>query len=399
MNRQLLSALIIALTVTIAIVAFPLKTYAAAPTPIVVNDPSGDDKGPGYYGYPGDKVFKPSVYDILKFEVIPGDKYVTFKVYLKNLGDNPWNGPNGFCLQYVQIYVRTTQTGIPAREDTLGLNIALRSDYAWHFALLLAPGWGTDPVPKGQRAALYYSNGTIVVQNSKTFIVSADNKTNAIIAQVSKNLIPDLSNLDSWKIVVAVASYDGFGPMRVRVAGIKGGEWVLNATAYANKTEIAKVAKAIAAGIEPRVLDLAIYSPQYPKGITASEQYLWLNSFKPTLKTLATIPSLPPVTITTTKTTTLTQTSTTTATTTLTQTATKTLTKTQTQIRTQTMTKTTTLPPRTSTITQTQRLTTTQVSTTTVTKTKSVTNWTAAWIIGIVLFFVGLGVGFAIKRR
>ena len=377
----------IALAVVVALIAFPLKTYAAAPTPITVSDPSGDDKGPGYYGYPGDKVFKPGIYDILKFEVIPSDKYVTFKVYFKNLGDNPWNGPNGFCLQNVQIYVRTTQSGIPAREDTFGLNIMLRSDYAWHFALILAPGWGSDPVPKGQRAALYYSNGSIVVQNNKTFIVSADNKTNAIIAQVSKNLIPDLSNLDSWEIVVAVASYDGFGPMRVRVPGIKGGQWVLNATAYANKTEVAKVAKAIAAGIEPRVLDLSIYSSKYPKGITASEQYAWLNTFNPTIKTLATVPSKPPVTIT--KTTTLTQTSTTTAT------LTQTLTKTQSLTRTQT----TTLPPRTSTVTQTQRLTSTQVSTTTVTKTKSVTNWTAAWIAGIVLFFVGLGVGFAIKRK
>ena len=387
MRKKLISALIIALITVIAVMALPLRTYAAAPTPIVVNDPSGDDKGPGYYGYPGDKVFKPGVFDILKFEVIPSDRYVTFKVYFKDLGDNPWNGPNGFCLQNVQIYVRTTQSGIPAREDTFGLNIVLRSDYAWHFAIIIAPGWGSDPVPKGQRAALYYSNGTVVVQNKDTFTISVDNKTNAIIAQVSKNLIPDVSNLDSWKIVVASASYDGFGPMRVRVAGIKGGEWVLNATATANKTEILKISKAIAAGIEPRVLDLAIYSPEYPKGITASDQYSWLNSFNPTLKTLATVPSQPPVTIIKTLTKTLTQTTT------------KTLTKTNTLTLTQT--QTTTLSPITSTVTQTQTrtLTTTEISTTTVTKEKITTDWTMVWVVGIILFFIGLPVGYVLKRK
>jgi len=387
MRKKLISALIIALITVIAVMALPLRTYAAAPTPIVVNDPSGDDKGPGYYGYPGDKVFKPGVFDILKFEVIPSDRYVTFKVYFKDLGDNPWNGPNGFCLQNVQIYVRTTQSGIPAREDTFGLNIVLRSDYAWHFAIIIAPGWGSDPVPKGQRAALYYSNGTVVVQNKDTFTISVDNKTNAIIAQVSKNLIPDVSNLDSWKIVVASASYDGFGPMRVRVAGIKGGEWVLNATATANKTEILKISKAIAAGIEPRVLDLAIYSPEYPKGITASDQYSWLNSFNPTLKTLATVPSQPPVTIIKTLTKTLTQTTT------------KTLTKTNTLTLTQT--QTTTLSPITSTVTQTQTrtLTTTEISTTTVTKEKITTDWTMVWVVGIILFFIGLPVGYILKRK
>jgi carbohydrate-binding DOMON domain-containing protein len=374
MNLQrglLLSALLI----SIILISFSTITFAQK-TIVDVKDPIGDDRGPGYYGYPGNSVFKPGVFDITEFKVIDNGTNIIFKVYVKNLGDNPWKGPNGFCLQYIQIYVHTTLTGIPARLDTLGLNIVLRSDYAWHFALLLAPGWGKDPVPKGQRAALYYANGTIVVQD-KLFKVYAEPKENAIVAVIPKKLLPDVTHMAEWKIVVAMASYDGFGPMRVRVAGIKGGEWVLNATKYATPEEVKRIAPAIAAGIEPRVLDLVIYSPSYPKGITAETQYKWLNSFDPKQKLLATVPGIP---ITTT-TTTITKTFTTTITTTTT--STTTAERTITSATTKFITSVTTSP-------------TTIISTTTHVITK--TNWTITSILVVVLFIIGFVIGYFVRR-
>lgn len=367
MENKTLLPLILAIAVLVA-----FSTVAVAQKTIIdVKDPVGDDKGPGYYGYPGNAVFKPGVFDITEFKVIDAGDKLVFKVYFKNLGDNPWKGPNGFCLQYVHIYVHTTMTGVPARMDTLGLNIALRSDYAWHFALLLAPGWEQDPVPKGQKAALYYANGTVIVQDD-TFKVYADEKENAIVAEVSKSLLPDVDNVAKWKIVVAVASYDGFGPMRVRPVGPKGGEWAVNGTKYAtSQDQVKKIALAIAAGIEPRVLDLTIYSPEYPNGIPEELQYKWLDSYSPETKTLATVPSLPFKTVTVTKTVEKTITSTTTVT--------KTTATTVTQTFEKTVTSTTT---------------TVSVSTTTVTRTS------AALLggIGIVLFIIGLAIGYVLKR-
>jgi len=372
MNPKLV---IVPLAVMLVLVLLTAPTYSAAAnaTPqIIVSDPTGDDRGPGYYGYPSNSVFKPGVFDLTKFEILTNNTDVIFKVYVKNLGDNPWKGPNGFCLQYVQIYVHTTLQGVESRMDTFGLHLMIRSDYAWNFAVLLAPGWGNDPVPKGQRSALIYANGTVVVQDDK-FKVYADPNENAIVAVISKNLIPDVDNIKNWKIIVLLASYDGFGPMKVRQAGVKGGEWVLNATKYAtNKETIIRIGQAVAKGIEPLALDLLVYSPQYPNGISASLQYKWLNTFNVTAGTYAIVPgiSIAPKTVTET----VTQTETSTYTTTLTQTTTKTSTTTVTS-------------------------TSVSVSPSPTTITKETTNWTATGAAAIILFIIGLIIGYLVKRR
>ncbi|MGC9069116.1 MAG: glucodextranase DOMON-like domain-containing protein [Thermoprotei archaeon] len=356
------------------IVIAPLITLSNAQqiTPVIsIKDPEGDDRGPGYYGYPSNSVFKPGVFDLTKFEIYTNSSSVIFKVYFKDLGGNPWNGPNGFCLQYVQIYVHTTMSGVPARMDTLGLNVVLRSDYAWHFAFLLAPGWDTQAVPVGQKSALYYANGTVIVQDT-IFSVHADTANNAIVAEVSKNILPDIDNIASWKIVVAVASYDGFGSLRVRTAGVTGGEWVINASRYASPGLIPKISKAIAAGIEPRVLDLLVYSSDYPNGITADQQYAWLDSYNVDLKTLAVVPALPLQTTTIIQTSTVTQT--------------VTMTQTRTQIQTTTIPQTTTVE---------KTITVPTTTTTTVTT----TDWTTASILSIVLLIIGIGIGYVVKRR
>ena len=367
MNRSKLSKLFLALSIVL-VVSLLLTTatnVSAQKLVLSVSDPVGDDRGPGYYGYPTADVFKPGVFDLTKLEVYVNDTHVIFKVYVKDLGGNPWNGPNGFCLQYVQIYIRTTETGLPARMDTIGLNIVLRPDYAWYYALLLAPGWEEQPVPVGQRAALYYANGTVIAQGTG-FSVYADTASNAIVAVVSRKLLSDIDNIPSWRIVVAMASYDGFGPMRVRPVSATGGEWVINGSAYATADQVKKLAKAIAKNLDPRVMDLLVYSPDYKNGITAEQQYEWLNSYDPDKGLPAMIPGLAPTILTTT--------------------ATQTILSTLTTTKTQTIEKT---------------LTTTSVSisSTTISKEIPVTDWTMTSIVGVVLLIIGFVIGFFVRRK
>jgi len=225
------------------------------------NDPEGDDDGAGGYKYPKADVFKPGVFDMIKFRVVDSGETLLFEVYFKDLGGNPWGGPNGFCLQYPQIYIHTTlQT--PGRKDTFGLNVNLTDDSAWHLALLLAPGWGSDPVPNGEKAALYLSDGTVLVQGD-VFKVYADPARNAIIAEVSKKFLPDVEHADKWIYTVAVTSYDGYGSMKVRAFGIDPAEWVVGVGS--------KHAKAVLFNVVPRVMDLL--AP------TAQDQYSQLNSY------------------------------------------------------------------------------------------------------------------------
>ncbi|WP_460024682.1 glucodextranase DOMON-like domain-containing protein [Infirmifilum sp. SLHALR2] len=226
-----------------------------------MSDPEGDDDGAGGYKYPKADVFIPGVFDLTKFRVVDSGSSLTFEVYFKELGGNPWSGPNGFCLQYPQIYIHTTLS-VPGRTDTFGLNVNITEDSAWHIALLLAPGWGSDPAPNGEKAAIYLSDGTVAVQDGK-FKVYADPARNAIIAEVSKDILPDAGNADKWKYVVAVTSYDGYGTMKIRPFGLDPDVWVVGAGS--------KHAKAVLFNVVPRVMDLL--AP------TAQDQYAQLSSY------------------------------------------------------------------------------------------------------------------------
>ncbi|MET1160654.1 MAG: glucodextranase DOMON-like domain-containing protein [Thermoprotei archaeon] len=226
-----------------------------------MDDPIGDDKGAGTYSYPKADVFIPGVFDMTKFRIVDlGDKLI-FEVYVRDLGGNPWSGPNGFCLQYVHIYVHTT-LDIPGRTDTFGLNVNITNEHAWHFALLLAPGWGSDPVPEGERAALYYYNNTVIAQDGP-FKVYSDPARNAIIAEVSKNLLLDTANIDKWVYIVVLTSYDGYGPARIRPFGVESDVWVVGVGK--------EHALAVLFNVIPRIMDLLAPTPD--------EQYSMLSSY------------------------------------------------------------------------------------------------------------------------
>ncbi|MCC6059289.1 MAG: hypothetical protein LM563_03485 [Thermofilum sp.] len=240
------------------------RAAAAAGARVVfeMTDPEGDDDGAGGYKYPKADVFVPGVFDLTQFRVLDAGDTVIFEAYFKELGGNPWGGPNGFCLQYTHVYVHTTLKA-PGRTDTFGLNVNVTEDSAWHVALLLAPGWGSDPVPSGERAAIYFADGSVLVQDGKNLKVYADPARNAIVAEVSKSVLPDAENMDKWVYTVAVTSYDGYGSMRIRPFGVDPDVWVVGVGA--------KHAKAVLFNVVPRVMDLL--AP------TAQDQYAQLSSY------------------------------------------------------------------------------------------------------------------------
>ncbi|MEZ0346321.1 MAG: glucodextranase DOMON-like domain-containing protein [Infirmifilum sp.] len=286
---KLLVSFLLALTLTLTFLPI---VKAENPT-ISVQDPTGDDKGPGFYGYPTNDVFKPGVFDITGFSVTVTNTSLTFKVDLKDLGGNPWGGKNGFCLQQVHIYLHTdAPANVPARASAIGLNLNFDPSWAWHYAILAGPCWETppQPLPTGQCAVLYRPFDEVVQDDQLKVSVQG----NSIIITVDRKLFEygDPANIKNWRILVAVTSHDGFGPMKIRGVGLSKGEWNIWGTATANDTQKVLIAKAIQFGIEPRVLDIAVYSPEYPNGITADQQYAWLSSIDVNAKQPATIPPL-----------------------------------------------------------------------------------------------------------
>jgi len=206
----------------------------------VLTDPENDDKGNGSLQYPTNPVFVQGAFDLTGFSVNIDESYIVFKVYLRNLGDNPWNGTNGFSLQYIHIYVLTTDNSLPWSYETYGLNIHIW--HGWNYAILVCGGWGNTPLPVGELSAIYSGDGTLVaVQNQNTYRISANSTENSITIKVSRSLLRDTQNYMKWIYVVAIASYDGIRSNKIRpIHSSDPSEWefgggdqqALNATVY-----------------------------------------------------------------------------------------------------------------------------------------------------------------------
>jgi alpha-amylase/alpha-mannosidase (GH57 family) len=238
-----------------------------------VEDPVGDDDGPGGYTYPKNRVFQPGVFDLTRFTLVDLGDRLLFKFVFRNLGGNPWGGPNGWSMQQIHVFIKTS---LPAegRKDTL-LNVEIA--HGWHMMIIVAPGWGTDPVPKGERTALYYYDRDEPVVQDGELKPYCDQATNSIYVEVSKRLLYDVENVEKWIIAVLVTSHDGYGVNRIRPFTIGGGEWEVGVPE--------EYSLAVAFGVHPYVLDLL--AP------TAQEQYQMLRSFDPAKKELAKVYGIP----------------------------------------------------------------------------------------------------------
>lgn len=332
-------------------------------------DPLGDDNGAGTLKYPTNPVFKPGVFDLVKFQVFTDDQNVYFRATFKDLGGNPWSGPNGWSLQLLQIYVLTTLRIMP-NTTAPGLNVKIYP--GWHYLITATPGWGDTPWPDGEVSALYAYNGTLIAKEGDKFDAYAIPEVNAIEARVDKSLLKDVENIADWVFVVAVASYDGYGDYKVRaVQAGDPAEWVLGGGDPL----------AILNGVQPRVVDLL--AP------TAEDQFKMLKSYNIDKKELATVFGLSRMGL-------VKPVETPTVTVTLTETRTTTITSTVTQERTTTATVhyTTTLV-QTSTQTTTKTVTNTETSTTTVT----VPDMTTSMIVGIIALVIGLAIGYMLKKK
>lgn len=227
-----------------------------------MEDPVGDDDGLGGLKYPKNPVFVPGAFDLVKFTVRDAGDRILFIFVFRELGGNPWSGPNGWSLQQVHVYIKMTLSE-PGSQSTFGLNVTVV--HGWHMALLVAPGWGTDPLPVGEKTALYYYDKDNPLVQDGSLRAYADHATKSIIVEVSKNVLYDVENIAEWVYVVVVTSHDGYGPERIRPFIIGGGEWAVEVP------NIQEYALALIKGIFPRVLDLL--AP------TAEDQYSMLKSF------------------------------------------------------------------------------------------------------------------------
>ena len=108
---------------------------------IILLDPIGDDKGPGYYTYPTHPVYVPGGFDIVKVEIgSMDDNNVTFKITVNADLKQDWGMAADFDIQHFQIYI--DQDHLPGSgylKSIPGLNIYFPPDQGWEKAIIISP--------------------------------------------------------------------------------------------------------------------------------------------------------------------------------------------------------------------------------------------------------------------
>jgi len=119
---------------------------ARAFEPIVFEDPTGDDKGPGNYVYPTSADYKAGAFDLVKIEVKDNGDKVDFVVTMKVQVEDPWKSKTwtppgqGFSLQFIQIYVdRDHKAGSGHAKALPGVNVMFADESAWDKVILVSP--------------------------------------------------------------------------------------------------------------------------------------------------------------------------------------------------------------------------------------------------------------------
>jgi hypothetical protein len=117
---------------------------SSEPGAIVLEDPAGDDNGPGVFKYPTDQVYKPGSFDVRKLEIVPAGDTVEFRLEVQAKIDDPWDskawGGNGFSVQMAFVHIDTDhQAGSGVQDSLPGTNVRFAADEAWDRVVIISP--------------------------------------------------------------------------------------------------------------------------------------------------------------------------------------------------------------------------------------------------------------------
>lgn len=176
-----------------------------------MDDPMGDDHGPGSYLYPLSSVFSESgLFDLLRYAVYDAEDRWQLSFEFPTL-PNPWNGPQGFSHPLLYLYLDVAPGGrTDTHEEGRAAQLSFDRDHPWDYFLKIA-GWPAY----GRQVWTAGGEGPFLVE------VASDPKRGRVIVTIAKSLLPDVRG---WHYVL-VASQDGYGPNHLRPIGVIAGEW------------------------------------------------------------------------------------------------------------------------------------------------------------------------------
>jgi alpha-amylase/alpha-mannosidase (GH57 family) len=223
-------------------------------TPVLtIEDPEGDDKGPGTYTYPTDPVFPKGAYDLKTFEVAYDEKNVLFKFTFYGALNNAWGAPNGMGVHTLDVYI--DRDGVPGSGRRVlfpGRNAAVAAADAWDFAIW-AEGW---------TPAMYKAGAQGPEKVAGNLVISADPGQRKITLKVPRSVVGDKP--EHWKYLAVVLSQEGYpssGVWRVREVLPAAEQWRLGGAP--NDTN------------HTRIIDVALPADATP------DQFKLLSTYKP----------------------------------------------------------------------------------------------------------------------
>ncbi len=196
----------------------PDKSYLELKVPIgglkllrSIEDPIGDDDGPGYYTYPTDPVFEKGSFDMTSLEVLLDENdNVIFKIGVRGNLSAPWGGITGYSLQAIDIYIDAD--GIPdsgTRDLFRARKARTVRDHAWEYFVRTC----MDTV------AIYNARGVKLGTKVKSY---PDAVTSSIYVTFPGEAI---KGGKVWNVIVAMLGHDGYSFGQIRPVQAVASQW------------------------------------------------------------------------------------------------------------------------------------------------------------------------------
>lgn len=214
--RKIVIVLLLIMTLSSVLYYQADRRYNSEKLIFSMDDPKGDDYGPGTYKYPLSAIFDPRKehLDLLRFRVSEvGDNYC-FDMFFPRV-DNPWGASEGFSHPITEIYLADGASDGRKKPLRKGSNILFEATMPWQYMVKVVSFNGT---------AVFTANDHEDAEGMTEGIttgVMADKKT--IRASIPKKLLP--GSPGDWNFYVIVGSQDGLGPDNFRNVAASEGQW------------------------------------------------------------------------------------------------------------------------------------------------------------------------------
>ncbi|WP_418790975.1 glucodextranase DOMON-like domain-containing protein [Phosphitispora sp. TUW77] len=183
----------------------------------VLEDPAGDDYGPGTYKYPTDSIFDPKKehFDLQKFSVSTIRDLYHFDLVFPRV-TNPWGASEGFSHTMAQIYISDDPDNGRIETFKEGANVIFDPHHPWQYFIKAVSFNKTAVYHAGDYAGAGGRNSGVKAK------LQPDGRT--VRVTVPKGLLP--GDPYNWRYYVIIGSQDGLGPDNFRKVNTTVERWV-----------------------------------------------------------------------------------------------------------------------------------------------------------------------------